>query len=360
MYRGCDDRTVDPLGGRLFSLWNRLTAFGHMAFVRGLAIRPPDGRRPVWTILPLAAVETLLTKAAFRPSPTIRAVVAIGAFRPRLGFRSLFRARFKRSILAAAIAEAITPLETIALVALASITLSPVACIPVALGTIVAVETVAAELAIVALLSIEIAVAIVAILLTITVEAVERTLAAIASVVERTIRAIPAVEAVLAIGTRIGLSFTRRLVGDIGLRSVAVVAGRRIGLTVVDVVTWIVWIKTGLAEALRLLGRPARLLLLTIRHDDAIIMFGVLQIVFSQHGVACRCRVSGERHVFFRYMHRRAPYFHVGTVGFVTPRQRVLPFALPTIIVAASTAAAAILMATTIVATIVLLTWPHG
>lgn len=50
---------------------------------------------------------------------------------------------------------------------------------------------------------------------------------------------------------------------------------------------------TGFARHARaILTLPALLLLLTIGHDDAIVMFGVLQISFSQNTIAGRLRVA--------------------------------------------------------------------
>jgi hypothetical protein len=57
----------------------------------------------------------------------------------------------------------------------------------------------------------------------------------------------------------------------------------------------------------------ALLHLLAISHNDAIVMLGVLQIVFSKNRIACRQRISGECHIFFGNMRRRAAYFGIGS-----------------------------------------------
>jgi hypothetical protein len=79
--------------------------------------------------------------------------------------------------------------------------------------------------------------------------------------------------------------------------------------------------------------------LLAIRHDDARIMLGVLQIVLCKHRVAGRLRISGERKILLRNMRRRAPNLHIRSIGFEAARQRIVVF--PIVI---TTATAAILL----------------
>ena len=57
----------------------------------------------------------------------------------------------------------------------------------------------------------------------------------------------------------------------------------------------------------------ALLHLLAVSHDDAIVMLGVLQIVFSKNRIASRQRISGERHIFLGNMRRSAAYFRIGS-----------------------------------------------
>jgi hypothetical protein len=79
--------------------------------------------------------------------------------------------------------------------------------------------------------------------------------------------------------------------------------------------------------------------LLPIRHDDAHVMFGVLQIVLCKHRVAGSLRIPGERKILLRDMRRRAPDLHIRSVGFEAARQRIVVF--PIVI---TTATAAILL----------------
>ena len=63
------------------------------------------------------------------------------------------------------------------------------------------------------------------------------------------------------------------------------------------------------------------------RHDDAVVMLGVLEIALRRDQVAGSERVAGERHVFLGDMRRGPANFHVGTVRFKAPRQRILGLA---------------------------------
>jgi hypothetical protein len=55
-------------------------------------------------------------------------------------------------------------------------------------------------------------------------------------------------------------------------------------------------------------------LLLAERHDDAIVMFCVLQIVLSQDRITGRARVTGKRHVFLGDVGWRTADFNVRAV----------------------------------------------
>lgn len=120
-------------------------------------------------------------------------------------------------------------------------------------------------------------------------------------------------------------------------------------------------IATGGIEALRTRTRNAgalhvpatlRHLLFAIGHYDAVIMLGMLQIVFSKHRVATRLRISRQCDVLFRDMRRGAPDFHVRAGTLEAPRERVLTFAVLIVIVVIIVVAAA--------ASAVLLSLPHG
>jgi hypothetical protein len=104
---------------------------------------------------------------------------------------------------------------------------------------------------------------------------------------------------------------------------------------------------------LALLGR--RLELFPVGHDDAVVVLGVLEIILCQHPVTRRLGVACQGKVFLRNMRRCAAHFHVWSVRFETPRQRVLPLAL----VISTTATAVVVVATATTAVLLMLTWPH-
>ncbi len=98
------------------------------------------------------------------------------------------------------------------------------------------------------------------------------------------------------------------------------------------------------------IGAALAHLLFTVGHDDAVIVLGVLEIILRQNRIAGRLGVPRQRHVFLGDVGGRAAQFHIGTVAFETPRQRVLAFALLIIVLVIVAAAASA----------VLLSLPHG
>ena len=85
--------------------------------------------------------------------------------------------------------------------------------------------------------------------------------------------------------------------------------------------------------------------------DDPVVMFGVLQIIFSHDPVAGTLRIARKVHVLLGNMLSGSAYFHVGTGAVIRSRQRVLAFTVaPAAIVASATSATAL----------VLLSWPHS
>jgi hypothetical protein len=88
-------------------------------------------------------------------------------------------------------------------------------------------------------------------------------------------------------------------------------------------------------------------ILLAERHDDAVIVLGVLQVVLGENGIAGRGCVTCERHVFFADMRRSSADFHVRPIAFVAARERTLALAVMVIVIAPATSA-------------ILLSLPHG
>lgn len=90
-------------------------------------------------------------------------------------------------------------------------------------------------------------------------------------------------------------------------------------------------------------------LLLTVGHDDAIIVLGMLEIILRQHRVTGRLGIARQRHIFLGDVGGCTAQFHIGTVAFETPRERILAFALLIVLIVVAAAASA-----------VLLSLPHG
>jgi hypothetical protein len=62
--------------------------------------------------------------------------------------------------------------------------------------------------------------------------------------------------------------------------------------------------------------------------DQAEVMLGVLKVVLRRHRVARGLRVARQLHVFLGDVVGSPADFHVGTVGFVDPRERILALAV--------------------------------
>ncbi len=108
-------------------------------------------------------------------------------------------------------------------------------------------------------------------------------------------------------------------------------------------------------------GRLTWLLeLLAIRHDDPVIMLGVLQIVLRQNSIARRLRITCERLIFLGDMGGCSADLHIGTVGFKTTRKWILSLAARvdrrTAVVVAVTVA---IIAAATATILLMLTWSH-
>jgi len=94
-------------------------------------------------------------------------------------------------------------------------------------------------------------------------------------------------------------------------------------------------------------------LLLAVGDDHAVVVFGVLEIVLGENGIARGLRVPGEGDVLGGDVGRRTPDFDVRAIRLEAARERVLPFAVMMTMAAIATAAAAATPAA------MLLTLPH-
>jgi hypothetical protein len=94
--------------------------------------------------------------------------------------------------------------------------------------------------------------------------------------------------------------------------------------------------------------------------NDAVIVFGVLQVILSYDAVAGALGVTGELRIFFSYVLGSAADFHIWAGAIVGPGQRVPTLTVEIIIVVISTAAIVIVVVIATPSTaLVLLSWPH-
>jgi hypothetical protein len=178
------------------------------------------------------------------------------------------------------------------------------------------------------------------------------TILSIIPIVVAIIVAVAVAEAILVAASEIAVAIgivSRRMARLVLLARLAVMLGHGLRQAVIQhvvaaaiIVAEVVAVTTlaGYVDALTIAVHIAALLLqlLAIRHDDTVVVLGVLQVVLSEHGVAGRLRVASERQVFLGNMCRSAPDFHVGTIGFETARKRILALSIPVVIVAATAA----------------------
>jgi hypothetical protein len=144
-----------------------------------------------------------------------------------------------------------------------------------------------------------------------------------------------------------------------GIEARALVAGR-IHLVAAVVVALVLVVSAFRANTLRLTVRTfSRLLqLLAIGHDDAIVVFCMLEIVFGENGVARRLCIARKRQIFLRNMSRSTADLYIGSVRLEAARQRVLlMFAVPVVGMIAAIAIAIIIMPAATAA--ILLSLPH-
>ena len=112
-------------------------------------------------------------------------------------------------------------------------------------------------------------------------------------------------------------------------------------------------IPMAMAVAIRCIATALLHLLLAVGDNHAVVVFGVLEVVLGEDGIAGGLRIAGEGDVLGGDVGRRTPDFDVGAVRLEAARERVLPFAVVMMLAAVATAAAAA------TPTAMLLTLPH-
>lgn len=132
----------------------------------------------------------------------------------------------------------------------------------------------------------------------------------------------------LRVPRQIGLPLRLRLRGIARL----ILAGEWLAIILVVISLITAGLRT--RSRLRLLAVIGVLLteLLLRRSDQAEIMLGVLIIIFGRDRIAGALCIARELNIFFRDMRGGASDFYVRSVGFIDPCQRILTFAVPTIV----------------------------
>jgi len=100
-------------------------------------------------------------------------------------------------------------------------------------------------------------------------------------------------------------------------------------------------------------------LLLAIRDDHAIVVFGVLKVILGEDGVAGGLCVPGKGDVLGGDVRRRAPDFDIRPIRLEAARERVLPFAVVMSMTAMIPMAAIATAAAAATPAAMLLTLPH-
>lgn len=151
------------------------------------------------------------------------------------------------------------------------------------------------------------------------------------------------------------LTLRALLLGIILLRN-----GRGVYKAVIVVIAVDIIAVTVILEFAALIALETFLHLSLSRCDDTVVVFRVLQIVFSHDTVAGALRITGQRRVFFRYVLGRAADFNIGAGTVIGSGQRVTALAVEIIIISTTTIViVVIIVATTPSAALVLLSWPH-
>jgi hypothetical protein len=90
--------------------------------------------------------------------------------------------------------------------------------------------------------------------------------------------------------------------------------------------------------------------------DDAVVVLGMLQVVFRHDAITCALRVACQSRILLGNVLSGTADFHIGAGAVIGPGKRVLAFAVEIVV---STAAATATIVVTPPTTLVLLSWPH-
>ena len=129
----------------------------------------------------------------------------------------------------------------------------------------------------------------------------------------------------------------------------------RVDLVLIAIVTVAVVVIATVGIVGTVVTREALLHLRLGGGNDAVVVLGVLQIVFRHDPVAGALGVAGKRRVFLGDVLGRAPDLHVRTRAVVGPRQGIATLTVVVVIVII----VVVIIVITPAAALVLLSWPH-
>jgi hypothetical protein len=125
-------------------------------------------------------------------------------------------------------------------------------------------------------------------------------------------------------------------------------------VVVIPVETIAIIVIVAVAAIVAVFTRSALLHLRLRGSDDAVIVLGVLEVVFRDDAVTGALGVAGQGCIFFCNMLGRAPDFHIRTRTVISSRQRITALAVVVVVIVII-----VVVVITPAAALVLLSWPH-
>ncbi len=148
------------------------------------------------------------------------------------------------------------------------------------------------------------------------------------------------------------LLLLRRFVGNDRLLSIAQIVAVTVAIVHVVLVE-----PVAVLVVATILMLEAVLHLSLCRRDDAVVVFGMLQVVLGHNAVAGALRIASKRRVFFGDMLSRTADLNIRAGAVIGPAERIAALAVEIVTAAAATAAIVVTAAPS--TAIFLLSWPH-
>jgi hypothetical protein len=93
--------------------------------------------------------------------------------------------------------------------------------------------------------------------------------------------------------------------------------------------------------------------------NDAVVVFCVLQVVFSHNPVAGALRITGQSGIFFSNMLGSTADFYIRTGAVIGPSERIPALAVEVVITTTAIIVVIVVVISTPTAALILLSWPH-